>query len=137
MGVSQSTADYSFVYKNFASLKTWIHLVIESEGAITGELSIVFSSDNYLLSMNRDYLHHDYYTDVITFDYSENKIISGDIFISVERVIENACLFEVSVSEELDRVILHGVLHLLGYNDSNDLDVSIMRSKEAHYLQKR
>ena len=137
MGVSQSTADYSFVYKNFASLKTWIHLVIESEGAITGELSIVFSSDNYLLSMNRDYLHHDYYTDVITFDYSENKIISGDIFISVERVIENACLFEVSVSEELDRVILHGVLHLLGYNDSNDLDVSIMRSKEAHYLPKR
>lgn len=137
MAISQSTADYSFKYKHFNLLKAWIQEVIRNEGASTGEISIVFTSDDYLLSVNRDYLHHDYYTDIITFDYSEKKIISGDILISVERVKENAGIFGVALNEEMDRVIVHGILHLLGYNDSNELEISIMREKETFYLLKR
>jgi probable rRNA maturation factor len=137
LAISQTSEGSKFFYKKFGPLKKWLDRVIENENFKTGEISIVFTSDEFLLSINREYLKHDYYTDVITFDYSTETIISGDILISVPRVKENAKLYNVEFIEELDRVILHGILHLLGYNDVNDQDISLMRSKETCYLMKR
>jgi probable rRNA maturation factor len=137
LSISQTSEESKFSYKKFSLLKKWLRRVIENENFRTGDISIVFTSDEYLLSINRQYLEHDYYTDVITFDYSSDRIISGDILISIDRVKENAEIFNVEFKEELDRVILHGILHLLGYNDANDQDISLMRSKESVYLKKR
>jgi probable rRNA maturation factor len=137
LAISQTSEGSKFFYKKFSLLKKWLNRVIENENFKTGDISIVFTSDSYLLSINREYLKHDYYTDVITFDYSTESIISGDILISIDRVKENAVNYNVEFKDELDRVILHGILHLLGYNDANDPDISIMRSKETTYLLKR
>lgn len=137
MAISQTSEGSKFLYKKFSLLKKWLHRVIENENFKTGDISIVFTSDNFLLSINREYLKHDYYTDVISFDYSTESIINGDILISIDRVKENAMNYNVEFKDELDRVILHGILHLLGYSDANDPDISIMRSKETTYLMKR
>lgn len=137
MAISQTSEESKFFYKKFSLLKKWLYRVIENENFKTGDISIVFTSDIFLLSINREYLKHDYYTDVITFDYSTESIISGDILISIDRVKENAMNYNVEFKDELDRVILHGILHLLGYSDANDPDISIMRSKETTYLMKR
>jgi probable rRNA maturation factor len=137
LAIFQTSEESKFSYKKFSFLKKWLYRVIENENFKAGDISIVFTSDEYLLSINREYLDHDYYTDVITFDYSTDRIISGDILISVDRVKENAKLFNVGFIDELDRVILHGVLHLLGYNDADEQDSAIMRSKETEYLMKR
>ena len=110
--------------------------LIKSENYEMGEITVVFCKDEYLLDMNRTYLNHDYYTDIITFDYSKDKIISGDLFISIDRVIENSSAFYVSFNHELSRVIYHGVLHLCGYKDKSDEDIIIMRDKENYYLKK-
>ncbi len=111
-----------------------INDLIKSEKKNKGEISFIFCSDKYLLEINKEYLQHDYYTDVITFDYSENNIISGDIFISIDRVKENADTYKVSFENELYRVMLHGVLHLVGYNDKTKEEQKIMRQKEDEYL---
>jgi probable rRNA maturation factor len=137
LAIFQTSEESKFSYKKFSFLKKWLYRVIENENFKAGDISIVFTSDEYLLSINREYLDHDYYTDVITFDYSTDRIISGDILISVDRVKENAKLFNVGFIDELDRVILHGILHLLGYNDTNEHQASIMKSKETAYLMKR
>ncbi len=112
-----------------------IEKLIEKEGKIPGDISYIFCSDDYLLEINKQYLNHDYYTDVITFDYCENGIISGDIFISVDTIKSNAQEYSVTFEKELQRVMIHGVLHLVGYKDKQDDDQKVMRSKEDEYLQ--
>jgi len=115
-------------------VKNHIKYLIVNELKRTGNISVVLCSDNYLLEMNRKYLEHDYYTDIITFDYVEGDIISGDLFISVDRVKENAAKFETTFLNELVRVIFHGVLHLAGYKDKTTSDEQLMRKKENFYL---
>lgn len=113
-----------------------INELIKSENYELGEITVVFCNDEYLLEMNRTYLNHDYYTDIITFDYSEDIIISGDLFVSIDRIIENSSSFDVSFNHELSRVIYHGVLHLCGYKDKSEDEIKAMRGKENYYLDK-
>jgi rRNA maturation RNase YbeY len=108
--------------------------LLSKEGFNVGEISVVFCSDDYLLEINKQYLNHDYYTDIITFDYSDNIIVSGDLFISCDRVKENATIYAVSMNYELCRVIYHGILHLCGYNDKSEEERITMREKENEYL---
>jgi rRNA maturation RNase YbeY len=110
--------------------------LVKSENKFAGDISVIFCSDEHLLQMNRDYLEHDYYTDIITFDYTELNIISGDLFISYDRVLDNANTFAVTIYNELCRVVFHGVLHLCGYKDKSEEDEKLMRAKEAEYLDK-
>lgn len=135
------TEDIEFKFKNRRACKKWIISALEEEGVFTNrkleELSIIFCSDEYLLDMNKKYLDHDYFTDVITFDNSEENNFSGDIFISVDRVRENAETFGQLFIDELHRVIIHGVLHLSGYDDRTDSEQITMRSREDYYLAKR
>lgn len=112
----------------------WIKNSIQKEGKNTSEISFIFCSDDYLLDINRQYLDHDYYTDIITFDYVEGDDVSGDVFISIDRVRENAETFQVSFQNELNRIIIHGVLHLLGYKDKEADEKKIMTGKEDYYL---
>jgi probable rRNA maturation factor len=110
--------------------------LIKCERKSLGEITVVFCSDDYLLDVNKQYLNHDYFTDIITFDYSEGLVMSGDLFISYDRVLDNANTFNVEVLTELSRVIFHGVLHLCGYKDKSDMDVILMRDKENFYLDR-
>jgi len=130
--------DIVFILKEKNHIRNWIKQAIVSEGRKLKELNFIFCSDNYLLEINKQYLNHDTLTDIVTFDNSEtdSKIV-GDIFISVERVIENAATFNVSVRDELHRVIIHGALHLLGYTDKNKANKALMTSKEDEYLKLR
>jgi len=112
----------------------WLIHVSSSENKVFGPISIIFCSDDYLLSVNNEYLDHDFFTDIITFDYSSNSEISGDLFISIDRVKENAITFNVAFIQELYRVLVHGVLHLCGYGDKSPEEELIMRSKEDFYL---
>ena len=114
----------------------WLNEVALNEGKITGEITLIFCSDEHLLEMNRQYLNHDYYTDIITFDYSEEDEISGDLFVSVDRVYDNAVLNSVSRDNELKRVCVHGLLHMCGYGDKSEEDAMVMRAKEDYYLDK-
>ena len=116
-------------------IKKPVKYLINKELNKLGEISVILCSDSYLLDMNKQYLNHDYYTDIITFDYVENNIISGDLFISVDRVKENAVKFESEFKKELFRVVIHGVLHLIGYNDKTTEEQLIMREKENLYLR--
>jgi len=120
---------------NLFLVKTIPSLLAE-ENKEEGWISLVFCTDEELLQVNKDHLNHDFYTDIITFDYCEGNTISGDLFISTERVAANATEFGVDFEEELARVVFHGLLHLSGYNDKSEEDKAIMRSKENHYLNK-
>lgn len=113
-----------------------LHLnsLIKNELKVSGDISVVFCSDDYLLEMNKQYLDHDYYTDIITFDYVEDNVISGDLFISIDRIVENAEKFNTTLLKELYRVVFHGVLHLVGYKDKTDGEAKLMREKENYYL---
>jgi len=115
-------------------LLSHVNLLIKNELKVVGDISVVFCSDAYLLDMNQKYLEHDYFTDVITFDYVEGDTISGDLFISLDRVSDNANQFNTSFIRELYRVVFHGVLHLVGYNDKSAEEVKVMRAKEEYYL---
>lgn len=115
-------------------LKTFLNSLISAEGFSTGDIAIVFCSDEYLLKVNQDFLNHDYYTDIITFDYCENGKISGDLLISLDRVLDNSTKEKTVFKEELFRVIFHGVLHLCGFKDKSKKDIEMMRLKETHYL---
>jgi rRNA maturation RNase YbeY len=110
--------------------------LVVSEGFDEGDITIVFVTDEYLLEMNKTHLDHDYYTDIITFDYTESNFISGDMFISYDRVLDNSNEFNVSSNNELCRVVFHGVLHLCGYKDKSSEDEKLMRAKESFYLEK-
>ena len=114
----------------------WLDNAVSEEGKTTGEITVIFCSDEHLLDMNRQYLDHDYYTDIITFDYTEGGVVSGDLFISVDRVYENAQGLDFDRAIELRRVCVHGVLHLCGYGDKSDLEAKLMRDKEDYYLDK-
>ncbi|TXN37648.1 rRNA maturation RNase YbeY [Flagellimonas hymeniacidonis] len=124
-----------FVLESKTQYSDWITRIIMSEGFLAGELDYIFCSDDYLLSINQDYLNHDTYTDIITFDYSDGKTLSGDIFISTERVNENAKAYKVSLDEELLRVMSHGILHLMGFGDKTDEERILMRSKEEEKIK--
>lgn len=115
-------------------LKLFVKSIIETEGFITGDIVIVLCSDDYLLKVNQDFLNHDYYTDIITFDYCDDGIVNGDLLISLDRVSENSELEKTTFKDELHRVIFHGVLHLCGYKDKTKKDIELMRLKESFYL---
>ena len=131
------TQDTSFDIKGKLLLRKWIKTVITAYKSVQGEISIIFCSDSYLLEINKKYLGHDYYTDIITFDYCEQNRISGDLFISVDSVRENSLEYGTEFKDELNRVIVHGILHLIGYDDHTDEDVMTMREKENYYLDIR
>jgi rRNA maturation RNase YbeY len=113
----------------------WVERIIKFEGSRLGEITYIFCTDDYLLGLNKEFLNHDEYTDIITFDYCEGKEINGDIFISVERVKENAEQYESGFPDEVKRVMAHGVLHLLGYGDKSDDDIILMRAKEVEMIK--
>jgi rRNA maturation RNase YbeY len=131
--ISFNNEDKQFNLKNKTKLKSWVVKTIESKRKKAGDISFVFCSDAFLLEMNKEYLNHDTYTDIITFDYSKDdskQPISGDIFISVDRVQENADKFSKTFEDELHRVIIHGVLHLLGYKDKTKIAKTAMTKQE-------
>jgi probable rRNA maturation factor len=130
--------DISYKLKNKTAVRKWITDAIIAEGYKLSELTYIFCTDEYLLQINRQYLDHDTYTDIITFDNSEEDgVIVGDIFISIERIRENAGKFNVTEAHELHRVLIHGALHLLGYKDKSPGDKKKMTLKEDFYLDKR
>lgn len=135
--ISYYFEDTDFVFKGKTLNNRWLRLVAESEIRRLGDISIIFCSDNYILDINHKYLEHDYFTDIITFDYCEGDRISGDLFISVDSVKENSLEYGVGFADELNRVIIHGILHLIGYDDHTDEDISMMRKKENYYLSLR
>lgn len=122
--------------KNRQSLKTFLNALFKKEGVKLAALRYIFCSDDYLLDINRQYLNHDYYTDIITFDLSEGEGTVGEIYISVDRVKDNTQQFNTSFTQELHRVIFHGALHLCGYKDKTAKEEKLMRVKEAEYLSK-
>ena len=128
------TSNTNFQLRHKTVLKSWIKKVVGKEGKKMKDLSFVFCDDMELLNKNSKYLNHDTLTDILTFDYSENNNISGDIYISIDRVKENAKTYKVTFENELDRVMIHGILHLLGYKDKSKKDQKAMREKEDFYL---
>ena len=129
--------DVSYTLKNKMRVREWIEATIREEGYQLEELNFILCSDEYLLTLNKQYLNHDTYTDVITFDNSEElKTIVGDIFISIERIQENAKQFKGTVAGELSRVMVHGTLHLLGYKDKGKEAKKLMTEKEDFYLNR-
>ncbi|KLT64614.1 rRNA maturation RNase YbeY [Pedobacter sp. BMA] len=125
----------SYKLPNKLKLKKWIKNTIENEGYSLEQLNFIFCSDEYLLGINQQYLNHDTYTDIITFDNSEvEKLIIGDIFISIERVKENAKIYKTNDFDEVCRIIIHGTLHLLGYKDKGKIAKTLMTDKENEYL---
>ena len=135
--ISYFFEDTDFIFKGKTLNNRWLRLVAESEIRRIGNISIIFCSDNYILDVNQKYLQHDYFTDIITFDYCEGDKLSGDLFISVDSVRENSIEYGTEFSEELSRVIVHGILHLIGYDDHTEEDVAVMRKKENYYLSLR
>ena len=123
-----------FELSDEAAISEWISKVILSENKSEGEINFIFCDDDYLLNINNQYLNHDTLTDIISFDYSVGNQISGDIFISVERVKENAIEFETNFEEEMKRVMIHGILHYCGYKDKTDDDELVMRQKEEQKI---
>lgn len=128
------TEDVSFKLDNENITSNWLLELVEYHNKRVGELNYIFCSDSYLLKLNQEHLKHDYYTDIITFDYCEEDLISGDLFISIDRTKENAKTFRKTQSNELNRVIAHGLLHLLGFTDKTDEDVVEMRRMEEEAL---
>ena len=124
----------NFSLEDEGKISDWIVNVIDKEKYKLEEVNYVFCDDDYLHKLNVEFLHHDTLTDIISFDYSVGKVIQGDVFISVERVAENAIEYKASFLEELHRVIVHGILHYCGYKDKTEKDAVLMRSKENYYL---
>lgn len=130
--------DINFTLPNKTAVRNWINNTISAENYSLSELNFIFCSDVYLLEINKQYLNHDTYTDIITFDNSEEEgVIVGDIFLSIERIKENAQTFKVPFKDELHRVIIHGTLHLLGYPDKKKEEKALMTQKEDFYLSLR
>ena len=127
--------DVDFPYNCDEKFLSWITFVVLNEHKELGPISYVFTSDSYLLELNKQYLNHDYYTDIITFDYTDGPCVSGDLFISYDRIIDHSSQYNVDLFEEFLRVCVHGVLHLLGYKDKLPEDEQLMRKKESFYIQ--
>ena len=126
--------NFHFSLEKETTVKNWIKKILKQEGKTAGNISYLFCSDDYLLKINRQFLQHDFYTDIITFDYSEKAKIEGEIFISIDRVKENAKTFKQPFERELMRTIIHGVLHLCGYTDKKPADKKRMTAKENQAL---
>lgn len=135
--ISYYFEDTDFVFKEKNLNGRWLRMVAESEVKRLGDISIIFCSDNYILDVNQRYLEHDYFTDIITFDYCEGDRLSGDLFISVDSVRENSLEYGTEFKDELNRVIVHGILHLIGYDDHTEEEIAVMRKKEDYYLSLR
>ena len=131
------TEDIQFVLKNKQANNRWLKMVAGSEVRTIGDVNIIFCSDNRILDVNMRYLQHDYFTDIITFDYCEGNRLSGDLFISIDTVRENAVEYGSGFDEELHRVMVHGILHLIGYDDSNPEEEKLIHEKEDYYLALR
>lgn len=129
--------DIGFQLDNKRINNAWLKGVAESEQRKLGNINIIFCSDRYILDVNLKYLGHDYYTDIITFDYCTNNVLSGDLFISIESVKDNSIYYKTDFYEELNRVMVHGILHLIGYDDHTDEQTKLMRAKENFYLESR
>ena len=129
--------DIDFKFKHKLLNNKWLKFVAESEVRSLGDIGIIFCSDNYILDVNMKYLQHDYFTDIITFDYCEGSKLSGDLFISIDSVRDNAAFYGTEFEDELNRVIVHGILHLIGYDDHSESEHAMMRSKEDYYLSLR
>lgn len=125
-----------FILQDEDKLSIWILSVIDSEGFKEGEINYIFCDDDYLLKLNKEFLKHNTLTDIISFDYSMGKQIHGDIYISIDRVMENSNKFKVEFMDELKRVMIHGILHYCGYKDKLESDIKQMREKENYYLDK-
>lgn len=123
------------ILNNTSDYSDWVSRILNSEGYVAGQVDYIFCNDDYLLEINKQYLAHDTLTDIVTFDYSNGKQISGDIFISVDRVRENAKIFSIEFENELLRVMSHGLLHLMGYGDKTKDEKSLMRSKEDEKIK--
>jgi probable rRNA maturation factor len=132
--ISFTSVEINYDIKSKLKVRNWIKSILESESKKPGDITYVFCNDEYLAGMNKKYLKHHTLTDIITFDYSEEGILSGDIFISVERVKENSVSFNTTFNQEIGRVMAHGVLHLSGYKDKTIEDKKVMRGKEDLYL---
>jgi probable rRNA maturation factor len=128
--ISFANQGISFALKEKNKIKKWIKSVAEKEQCQIGTINYIFCSDDVLLQINIKHLNHDTYTDIITFDYTEGKVIHGDIFISIDRILENATTFKVTFENELHRVMIHGVLHLCGYKDKKRIEAKKMREME-------
>ncbi|MGB0918620.1 MAG: rRNA maturation RNase YbeY [Flavobacteriales bacterium] len=135
--VSFASEQTDFIVSNQENLTNWFIEVCKCEAKTLGDLAYIFCSDDYLLGMNKQFLSHDYYTDVITFDYTDTETTSGDVFISIDRVRENAETASQTIDNELHRVMVHGLLHLLGYGDKSPTEKTLMTSKEDFYLSLR
>ena len=122
---------------NRKNLKNWIIFTLKKEKKFLDQISIIFCNDEYLLEINNRYLNHNYYTDIITFDYSEGNTISGDLYISIDMIKYNSNLYSVEIDEEFYRVIIHGILHLCGYKDKSSTEKENMTEKENSYLSNR
>ena len=128
-------SENDFELQPSSQFEVWIKEVIASEGKKAGEISFIFCDDEYLLEINQQYLDHDTYTDIISFDNSVGNVLNGDIFISTERVAENASEYGVTFEEEIKRVIVHGVLHFCGYKDKSKEEAQLMRTKEEEKMK--
>jgi len=129
--------DIQFKLKRKIFNNKWLKIVARSEMRRLGDIDIIFCSDPYILELNLKYLQHDYFTDIITFDYCEGDSLSGDLFISIDSVRENSIIYGTDVEDELNRVMVHGLLHLIGYDDHSESDIAQMRAKENYYLELR
>ena len=134
MSYSFFKEDTQFRFQDKSLIINWLSRCARNEKKTPGELNYIFCSDKYLLGINRQYLQHDDYTDIITFDYTQGNLISGDIYISIDRIKENAGIYKVSFQNELLRVMVHGLLHLCGYKDKSARDSRLMRQKEDYCL---
>ncbi|TWP24889.1 rRNA maturation RNase YbeY [Apibacter muscae] len=124
----------NFKLKNKQKIRNWLNKAILMENHVVGNINYIFCSDEQLLEINIKYLDHDYYTDIITFDYKENNRVSGDLYLSTDRIIDNAKLNNISFDEEIIRVLIHGILHIIGYNDKSPNESKLMREKENFYI---
>lgn len=132
--VSYFAEQTPFKFKGRLANSRWLKLVAQAEGKALGAVNIIFCDDAYILEINRKYLKHNYYTDIITFDYCEGDTLSGDLFISIDTVRSNAEYYKAEFGDELDRVMVHGLLHLIGYDDHSEEEQKTMREKEDYYL---
>lgn len=136
MAVTFHNDDCGYTLRGKRKISDWIRRVVADEGFSVGDISIVLCSDRALLDVNRKFLGHDYFTDIITFDYSSGGVLSGDLMISVDTVADNAASLNTGFTDELHRVIIHGVLHLCGHGDKSEEEQKEMRSSEDKYLER-
>lgn len=134
MPIIYDTRDSKFNLRQRRLVSAWIESCIKGEKKRVGEIAIIFCSDDYVLETNRQYLQHDYFTDIITFDYSEGKVLSGDLIISIDTVKSNARELKQKFHTELLRVMIHGVLHLVGYGDKSEEESIVMREREDFWI---